>query len=72
LVRSDAVYDAFRAMHDAVMRSGDPAQRWTSATLRLRRDGAFNVTYGCDPVPIEDQLERVDVWTKTNLSDASR
>jgi hypothetical protein len=62
----NTVYDAFRAMHDAAVRSGDPAQRWTSATLRLQRDGTFNVQYGYDPVPIEDQFERVDDWTTRN------
>jgi hypothetical protein len=62
------VYDAFRAMHDAAQRSGDAAQRWTSAALRLQSDGTFTIAYGYDPVPIDDQLERINAWAARNSS----
>jgi hypothetical protein len=62
------IYDAFRTMYDAAIGSGDKAQRWTSATLELQSDGSFNVTYGYDPVPVEDQYDRVDEWLAANLA----
>jgi hypothetical protein len=64
----DSVYDAFRAMYDAAVQSGDATQRCTSATMRMQRDGTFNMQYGYHPVPLEDQLERVEDWSKRNLS----
>ncbi len=61
------LYDAFRAMHDAARDGADPAQIWTSASLRLRSDGAFDVNYGYEPVPLDEQTERIDAWTQRSL-----
>jgi hypothetical protein len=35
--------------------------------MMLQPDGTFKVNYGYDPVPIEDQLDRVDAWLAHNL-----
>jgi hypothetical protein len=64
----DSVYDAFREMYAAAVQSGDASQCWTSATMKLRSDGTFKMEYGYDPVPLDDQLDRVEEWSKRNLS----
>jgi hypothetical protein len=55
-----SVFVAFRAMYLNARDSGDPAQLWTSATVSLSNTGAFNVRYGYEDVPIENQFERVE------------
>jgi hypothetical protein len=59
-------YDAFRAMYVVVRDSGDPKALWTSATLHLKRDGTFQVDYAYDPVPVEDQFDRIAAWAQSH------
>jgi hypothetical protein len=58
-------YDAFRAMYLAARDSGDPKALWTSATLHVKNDGTFVVDYGYDPVPVEDQFDRIETWAQS-------
>jgi len=59
-------YDAFRAMYVVARDSGDPKALWTTATLHLKNDGTFDVDYGYDPVPVEDQFDRIEAWAKNH------
>jgi hypothetical protein len=59
-------YDAFRAMYVVARDSGDPKVLWTSATLHLKNDGTFQVDYAYDPVPVEDQFDRIAAWAQSH------
>jgi len=56
-----ALYDRFRELNNAARRT-DPALVWTSATFTLDVQGAFNVDFGYDPIPIDEEDDRRAAW----------
>lgn len=56
-----ALYERFRELNDA-SRSGDRAMRWTTATFALEPSGKFDVDFGYDAVPIDEERARRAAW----------
>jgi hypothetical protein len=56
-----ALYDRFRELNNAARRT-NPALVWTSATFTLDAHGAFDVDFGYDPIPIEEEADRRAAW----------
>ena len=60
----NSVNTAFRRLRQVASTTGE----WTTATFILKRDGAFTIEYGYDPVPIEQIYERRLAWKQKYLS----
>jgi len=61
------LYQQFREMNNAARAEGDSPGAWTSVTYVLERNGHFEVEFGYDPIPIEDESERMDAWERRYL-----
>ncbi len=48
-------------------RQAKPPNIWSSVTFILQRNGTFTIEYGYEPVPIEDELERLKAWKQKYL-----
>jgi hypothetical protein len=55
------LYERFRQLNNAA-RNADPNAVWTSVTFTLDANGAFEVDFGYDPIPIENEAERRTAW----------
>jgi len=55
------LYERFRQLNNAARRT-NPALVWTSCTFALDAEGAFDVDFGYDPIPIEEEDERRAAW----------
>jgi hypothetical protein len=64
------VYEHFRALNDAARRA-DARHVWTTATFALQQTGAFDIDFGYDPIPIEDEDVRSDAWKARYLPQRS-
>ncbi len=60
-------YSAFRRIREEMSQASTPPL-WSSATYILQRNGTFSIEYGYDPVPIEDEEERLQLWKQKYLS----
>ena len=60
------VYSAFRRVRQEMSLASTPPL-WSSATYILQRNGTFSIDYGYDPVPIEDEEERLQMWKQKYL-----
>jgi hypothetical protein len=59
-------YSAFRRVWQE-MSQASTTPLWSSATYILQRNGTFSIDYGYDPVPIEDEEERLQMWKQKYL-----
>ena len=55
------LYNDFRNIW-RVTRQANPPNMWSSVTFILQRNGTFTIEYGYEPVPIEDEFERLEAW----------
>ena len=60
-------YSAFRRVRQE-MSQASTSPIWSSATYILQRNGAFSIDFGYDPVPIEDEEERLHLWKQKYIS----
>lgn len=65
-----ALYERFRELNNAA-RIADPDQTWTAATFALESSGKFNVDFGYDAIPIDEELARRSAWKARYLPSAT-
>ncbi len=63
-----ALYERFRELNNA-SRIADPTQAWTTLTFALHRSGQFDVDFGYEAIPIDDELARRSAWKARYLPD---